>query len=352
MKTGYILSSAVSAPLSVSSYLSDLLVPLSIIAGALILGILIERILIRLIYRAFEKRDWKIGRRLIRSFNGIVTIWFGLAAFRSVLPDLPIKAGVVPTVEHIVSAIFILSVAILCARIFVAFIRTYSNPHERAVSSITLIENIVRGAVYVLGILAIFRAFGVAVTPLLTALGVGGLAVALALQDTLSNFFAGIYIILSKNIDPGDYVKLDSGQEGIIRDIAWRVTTLQTPSSTLIIVPNSKFSTSIITNFDRPDRFMNLSIELPLSAETDYTKFEESVRAIVQEVQQSMPDIIDGEPSLQYTAITPASATLLLMIRVTDFSKAAGVKNEVLKRIFQRSHPSPRVPSSTPAPAT
>jgi small-conductance mechanosensitive channel len=322
-----------------SSYLQDLIVPLSIIAGALVLGILIERLLIRFIYRAFEKRDWKIGRRLIGSFNGIVTIWFGLAAFRSVLHDLPIKASAFPAIEHITSAVIVLSIAVFLARIAVAFIRTYSNQHERAVPSITLIENIVRSAIYLVGILAIFHAFGVAVAPLLTALGVGGLAVALALQDTLSNFFAGVNIILSKHIDPGDYVKLDSGQEGTIRDIAWRVTTIQTPSDTLIIVPNSKFSTSIITNFDRPEKSMNLTIELPLDQATDSTKFEAAALAAAQEVQKSMPGITEGEPSLQYTAFTLTGATLQLVIRVTDFSRAGDVRSEVLKRIFEGIHP-------------
>ncbi|HWF43560.1 MAG TPA: mechanosensitive ion channel domain-containing protein [Candidatus Kapabacteria bacterium] len=335
MKTDNSHISAISA----SSYLDELIVPLSIIAGALVIGILVERLLIRFIYRAFEKRDWKIGRRIIGSFNGIVTVWFGLAAFRSVLHDFPMKASALPLTEHIASAIFIVSIATLIARIGVAFIRTFSSRHERAAPSVTLIENIVRSAIFLVGLLAIFRAFGVAITPLLTALGVGGLAVALALQDTLSNFFAGIYIILSKHLDPGDYIKLDSGQEGIIRDIAWRVTTIQTPLNTLIIVPNSKFSTSIITNFDRPDTSMNLAIELPLDSSTDPATFEQRAFHAVQETSQLLADAIEGSPVLHYTAITPANATLQLLIRINDFTRGAEIKSEILKRIYKETHP-------------
>ena len=95
---------------------------------------------------------------------------------------------------------------------------------------------------------------------------------------------------------------------------------------------------------------MNLTIELPLGAEMNPAKFEESILTVVQEVQQSMPGVIEGKPSLQYTAIAPTGATLLLMIRVTDFSQAAEVKNEVLKRIFQSSHPTSNVPNSAGAP--
>jgi small-conductance mechanosensitive channel len=325
-----------------SRYWDDIAIPVAIIAAALALGFFLERLFIRFASKFFEKRSWPIGRRLVRSFNGIITIWFGLAAFRSVLSDLPIKASALPLIGHTASALFIGSVAILFARIVVSFFRTYSTQHAGAVSSITLVENIVRAAVYLVGIFEVLHAYGVAVTPLLAALGVGGLAVALALQDTLANFFAGIYIISSRHLDPGDYVKLDSGQEGTIRDIAWRVTTMQTPMNTLIIVPNTKFSTSIITNFDRPEKSMQLVIEINLDAAANADAYEKAALESAKEVRDAMPTATDGEPKIRYTAITSTGLTLQLSIGITDFANQAEIRHEILKRIYAKTHQAPK----------
>jgi small-conductance mechanosensitive channel len=325
-----------AATTRIHTYWDDLAEPLGIVGLSILLGILIERVAIGLGIKFFERRKWPIGRRLLRSFNGVVTTWFGLAAFRSVLHDFPLKPSVLPTIGHISTAVFILSICLLISRVIVAFVRTYSTQHERAVQSISLIENIVRAIVYLLGLLVIFHAFGIAVTPILAALGVGGLAVALALQDTLGNFFAGISILISKQVEAGDYVKLDSGQEGAVRDISWRVTTLQTPMNTLIIVPNSKFSTSILTNYDRPEKFMNLIIELPLDASVQAATFEQIALQAARGAKAAIPNVIEGEPVLRYTAVTATGATLQLSMRITDFSQQGEVRHEVLKRIYNQ----------------
>ncbi len=328
-------------------YWQGVAVPLAIVLGGLVLGFIAEHILLSLLPSFFQhrkqaKRDaWNLGRRLVRSFRGLITVWFGLAAFRSVLHEFPLRPAAFPILAHTASAILIFSFAILCARLLIALFRTYSTPHERAVPSITLVQNIVRSTLYLLAVLAILHIYGIAITPLLAALGVGGLAVALALQDTLTNFFAGIYIMISRNLDPGDYVKLDSGQEGIIRDIAWRVTTLKTPDGSLTVVPNSKFSTSIVTNFDRPDRSVILRIDIPLDQTMAASSLETAAKEAAGETAEALKDLIEGDPELFYTAVTTTGATLQLSIRITDFSRATELRHEILRRIYSKLHPPP-----------
>ena len=77
-----------------------------------------------------------------------------------------------------------------------------------------------------MGLLILLNYFGVAITPMLTAMGIGGIAIALGLQDTLSNIFAGIYIIWAGRMQIGDYIKLSTGEEGYVHDIAWRETRI------------------------------------------------------------------------------------------------------------------------------
>src|SRR5207302_9529306 len=85
-------------------------------------------------------------------------------------------------------------------------------------------QAVVRGVVFLIGFLVLLDALGIQITPILTALSVGGLAVALALQDTLSNLFAGVHLLADKPIRVGDYVKIADTVEGYVVDIGWRST--------------------------------------------------------------------------------------------------------------------------------
>jgi small-conductance mechanosensitive channel len=86
---------------------------------------------------------------------------------------------------------------------------------------------------------------------MLTALGVGGLALGLALQDTLGNLFAGLGLLLDRALIVGDHVKLDGGYAGKIIDIGWRSTKLETPTGDLLVVPNTKLAQNIATRGKR-----------------------------------------------------------------------------------------------------
>ena len=103
----------------------------------------------------------------------------------------------------------------------------------------SLTQNIAWGLVVGLGLLVVLSGLGISITPMLTALGVGGLAVALALQEPLSNFFAGVFLALAGQIRVGDYVRLDSGQEGFVADFGWRSTRLRMLANNLVVVPNA-----------------------------------------------------------------------------------------------------------------
>ena len=125
---------------------------------------------------------------------------------------------------------------------------------------------------------------GVSITPILTALGVGGLAVALALQDTLSNFFAGFYIMMAGQIRVGDYVKLDSGEEGYVVDISWRSLTIRTLPNNIVVVPNSKVAQANVTNYSLPEKRMSLLIKVGVSYDSEPDQIE---RILVEEALAS-----------------------------------------------------------------
>ncbi|TLY18330.1 MAG: mechanosensitive ion channel, partial [Nitrospirae bacterium] len=123
---------------------------------------------------------------------------------------------------------------------------------------------------------------------MLTALGVGGLAVALALQETLSNFFAGVHLLLEKPLRVGDFVKLESGQEGYVVDIGWRTTRIRMLPNNMVIVPNSKITQSILTNYYLPDPTMALLIPVSASYDGDPHHVE---RVLVEEATKAIGQI-------------------------------------------------------------
>lgn len=169
----------------------------------------------------------------------------------------------------------------------------------------TVINTVVALAVYTVALLMILHQFGLSITPLLTAVGVGGLAVALGVQDTLNNLFAAISITLAGLIRPGDYLRLENGQEGTVLDIGWRYTTLRTPQHTLIVIPNQRLSQLIVTNFSLPDTrtLVQLQLTLPKTNEpkTQLETFERLFPLVVAE----LPAVLtEPPPTWQIVRVT------------------------------------------------
>ena len=142
------------------------------------------------------------------------------------------------------------SLTFLVSEVLVKFVRVHGPVLDPSQPTTTLTENLVRIVVVILGLLVILAGLDLQITPILTALGVGGLAVALALQDTLANLFAGFYLTVAKHIRIGNYIKLSSGEEGYLVDIDWRASRLRQLANNTVLVPNAKFSQSIVTNYD------------------------------------------------------------------------------------------------------
>lgn len=120
-----------------------------------------------------------------------------------------------------------LSVTLALAALASQFVDTYGALISPSLPVTSLTRNVAWTLIAVLGLLVILNGLGLSITPMLTALGVGGLAVALALQEPLANFFAGLFITLAGQIRVNDYVKLDSGQVGYVVDFSWRSTRLR-----------------------------------------------------------------------------------------------------------------------------
>jgi len=187
------------------------------------------------------------------------------------------------------------------------------------------------------GLLVLLNLLNISLAPALTALGVGGIAVSLALKDTLANLFSGFYISMAGNIHKGDYIRLDSGQEGFVEDVTWRITTLRTLQNNLVVIPNSKLSEALVTNYSFPEPRMALPIPLSVSYGEDIDRVERVVLEEVQAASDIEGLLLEPPPVVRFNpGFGDSSLNLTLIVHVSDFTKQFPVQDALRRRILAR----------------
>jgi small-conductance mechanosensitive channel len=203
------------------------------------------------------------------------------------------------------------------------------------VSSLT--RHIAWGMVATVGLLVILNGLGLSITPMLTALGVGGLAVALALQEPLANFFAGLFITLAGQIRLGDYIKLDSGQEGYVVDFSWRSTRLRMLPNNLVVVPNARLAQAIVVNHHLPTQDLAVLVEVGVDYSSDLAHVERVVMETGRDVMADVPGGVPGfEPFIRYHTFGESSIDFTVILRAKEFVDQYLVKHEFIKRLHGR----------------
>nr|WP_263429674.1 mechanosensitive ion channel family protein [Nannocystis pusilla] len=200
----------------------------------------------------------------------------------------------------------------------------------------TLVKYIINSLLLLLGVGAILGMFGVSVFPALTALGVGGLAVALAFQDTLANVFAGVNLSASRQIRLGDFVSIDgSKMEGFVADIGWRTTTLRTLDELLIYIPNKRLAEAMMTNYSRPDPSMWIEVALRVGLDVDPEAIEALLLDEVRLARAELPGLRD-EPSLPRFRVGEWALEIRLYVPIRNFVDRNPLTSTMVKRVLNR----------------
>ncbi|MCS7146408.1 MAG: mechanosensitive ion channel family protein [Nitrososphaerota archaeon] len=287
-------------------------------AVILSLGFLARRILTRIIRGWAERTESKLDDVILGVVRSSIILWFligGVYAAASLI-KVPPQIGVV--VDRGLLAFLILSVAWTLANLASGMIRYYGSRIGAAIQVTSLGQVIAKIAILSLAIVIVLSELGIEITPLVASLGIGALAVALALQDTLANFFSGFYILAEKSIRVGDFVSIEGVGEGTITDISWRTTKIQTLANNLLIIPNKKLAESIVTNYDMPGQEIMLSTVIGVGYGEDPDRVEqilldEAAKA-VKEIPGATPNftplvrLAPAEYSLNFTVIWMASS--------------------------------------------
>jgi small-conductance mechanosensitive channel len=239
------------------------------------------------------------------------------------LAELPGRLGTVPKRAVAVLTIFVAAYAV--GRGLLALLRTFTPLSTRLAPMSGFLTGLVRGIVGVVAVLVALDSLGISVTPVLASLGVGSVAVALALQETLGNFFAGIAILADHPVRVGEHVKVEPDPEGQILTIGWRTTSLLDLQGNLVVVPNSTLARSIIRNYDRPSAGESLSVKVVVESGTPVGAALEAARAAV------MP--ISG--TVLVTNIDPAGIELTASLPVTSRTERGAARSRALTAIAE-----------------
>jgi small-conductance mechanosensitive channel len=337
------------------------LIALGVAVGIWIVGWTILHFTLEPLRRTLRRSKTHVDDLALRTVRKQLPVWFlvlGVAVGAYWAPIGPIARM---WTDRIVASIFILSVCWAISSFLTGLISLRAAPGQEIPPVNSLIQSLIRVIVLSLGVLVILGQMGVAITPLLTALGVSSLAVALALQPTLTNLFAGISILLSHRIRVGDYVELESGQAGVVTDVGWRSTLIEELAGNTFVIPNAKFSEMLVKNYNLPVSENSLSVEVKLAPVVDLDKAETIAREVAKDVQRTVPGAIrDYEPAVVYKAFGDTGVVMAIVLRVRDYRDRGEVTSELIKRLYRRYGElgleisvSPRhvVPSSAGAPA-
>ena len=301
------------------------------------MGFLIEKFILYRIRKLALKSKWDWDEILADSLRFMPTLWSLLLALYLSSEYFTLPRGLVNLKDKVLWVLFILSLTLFVSRLLGGFLSLYMKKYREDIPATSLVVQIAKLLVLLVGLLIALDKIGIAITPILTALGVGGLAVALALRDTLENLFAGFHVLATRQIKPGDYIKLQSGEEGFVEDVTWRNTILRQQANNIIIVPNSKLSTSIIVNYHMPQPELNITIPVGVSYDSDLEKVErvtlEIARQVQKEVEGGVPDF---EPRVRFTGFGDFSINFNVILRAKDFESQHLLRHEFIKRLYKR----------------
>jgi small-conductance mechanosensitive channel len=307
------------------------------IAGSILAGYLVRAILVKRLRNFLKWTATDVDDLVLEALNRYLPLWFLLGGVLLATRIAPFSISIVEMADRVCAGVFVLSLALSMGRLASDLLREWTIGSGANVATTSIIQNVTRIAIVTIGGLLFLSNMGLSVTPLLTAMGIGSLAVALALQSTLSNLFAGVHLAISRPIRVGDYVELETGKKGFITWIGWRATRLRELSDNIIIVPNSRLADMLLTNYSLPDTEQAALVQMGVSYDSDL----EQVERVTVEVAREVLGTVQGsvalfDPFIRFHTLNQSSIDFTVILRVRTYTDRYLVIHEFIKRIKTR----------------
>ena len=316
------------------SYLAYLFELALLILGAWIFRAVILGQLRRFAKKTFTTLDDDLIALLDRAIKPLLILAIAAAS----LNMLPLSGKLLRVTNRVITVCVIAIVLFYVSKAVQVVINAWLSRRAERQSLHEPITFVVQVVFAAFAVMIVLDNLGISLTAVWTTLGVGSVAVALALQDTLSNFFAGVYLRLDNPVRMNDYIKLESGEEGFVLHQGWRSTRIRTLPNNVVIVPNAKLASTIVTNYSMPETEMSLLIPVGVS----YDCNPELVEQILVEEARNAAGQVEGllatpEPFVRFIpGFGDSSLNFTLICRVNTFVDQYLVQHELRKRILAR----------------
>lgn len=244
--------------------------------------------------------------------------------------------------EQIVSAFWIIMGAWIISSFLHDVIAIYG--HEFAEKSesdwddrlVELLELIVKWLVWFAALMAILSVFQVDITPFLAGAGIAGLAVALAAQDIISNFFGGAIITVDKPFKVGDRVKVDQ-YYGDILNVGPRSTRLKTLDYQVVTIPNNKITTNVIVNYSEPDEKLRITIPVSVAYGTDIDTVKKILLEVAHSVTRKTDYLLeDPAPKVFFIEFADSSLKFILYVWARKYNLPDEVRDAINSQVAAR----------------
>ena len=229
------------------------------------------------------------------------------------------------------------------SRLIRAVMRWYSAraPHDTRTALNTVIWpiliRITSIIVFTLGALVVLDIMGIPITPLLAGIGIGGIAVALAISPTIASFIAGTYVVAEGQISEGDYVEIDSERAGFVTNIGWRSTVLRSRFNNVIIVPNSLITASIVTNYTTPTPAVTAMVACGVSYDSNLREVERVCLEIAGEVfEESEAANTEFAPRIRFFEFADSNINFRIIFQDVDRVAMIAIQHEIIMCLHER----------------
>jgi len=308
-----------------------------ILISSILTGLFLRNFLLAKFIRLAKRTRWQFDDIILEGLKSGIVFWSIATGLYYVLKSVSLPESVIYVSIKVLTVLVIFSVTVVTAKIGVLIVDHYRNLIAGLASTSSLLKNIVRISIYSIGFLFVLDYLEIHIAPLLTALGVGGLAIGLGLQETLSNFFAGLQILAANQIRVGDYIRLSSGDEGFVEDMNWRATVVRTLSGNHVIIPNKNLASLIITNYQEPSPDMSIVLNIGVDYSSDLEKVERVTLEVAKEIQNSVPGaVVDFQPFIRYTEFGSSSINFSVIMRGKSYVDQYLIKHEFIKKLKER----------------
>ncbi|MBM4117593.1 mechanosensitive ion channel family protein [bacterium] len=307
----------------------------AVVVLMLLLGLGLRRWLLARLARLAQATSSHLDDVIVASLARALPIWLLLGGLFIAARILQLPPALAAIATKLLVSALIVAITVWAANLGTEFLKGPGGATSAAPAT-GVVRYAVRIVAFTVGGLVLLSNLGISITPVLTTLGIGGLAVALALQDTLSNLFAGMQLTLAGNIRVGDMIKLESSEEGVVEDIHWRVTRIQTLPNNFVLIPNNRLAQSVVTNYSRPTPDLSVIVPVSVHYASDLERVEAVTLAVAHAVLRTAPGgVADFEPALRYTGLGESGIHFNVVLRGDAYADSFLLKHEFIRGLLR-----------------